>query len=96
MNSKGIQTLREASDYWADCIKLLGSKPDSVVAGYMANIVSNEHWEEWYNESKGDPYFVEIFDLVADLETPIERELSRDEAWERVKKLVAEMSHKYN
>ena len=91
MNAKDITDLNEVTAYWASCLTRLGSEDDLKVAYDMTAIVANDRWDAWYNEGKGDPFFVEVFDLVADLETPIGREISRESAWARVKQLVAEM-----
>ncbi len=91
MNAKDITDLNGVTAYWAGCLIRLGSEADLKVAYDMTAVVANDRWDEWYAEGEGDPFFVEVFDLVADLETPIERELSREDAWDRVKELVAEM-----
>ncbi|MDP2631980.1 MAG: hypothetical protein Q8P30_04440 [Candidatus Uhrbacteria bacterium] len=97
MPKKGIEleNLNEVAAFWKHYLDKLGSMPEMDVAGSMANVVSNDKWEQWYNEGKGDPLFVEAFDLLADLETPIERKLSREDMWARVKQLVKQLEEKY-
>ena len=68
MNAKDITDLNEVTAYWASCLTRLGSEDDLKVAYDMTAIVANDRWDAWYNEGKGDPFFVEVFDLVADLE----------------------------
>jgi hypothetical protein len=92
---KDLENLVEVGEFWAFYLEKLGEMPEMDVAGGMVNIVTNDRWDDWYNESKGDPLFVETFDLVADLETPIKRELSREEMWRKVKKNVTALRQKY-
>lgn len=96
VNVKNFETLSGVTEYWSQCLSRLDSRKDQDVAYDMVRIVANDRWDEWYNENKGEPLFVETFDLVADLETPIERELSREEMWRRVKKNVAALQKKYS
>lgn len=95
VNIKEFRNISDVAGYWAQCLSGLDGRKDQDVAYDMVRIAANDRWDEWYNESKGDPLFVETFDLVADLETPIERELSREEMWRRVKKNVAALQKKY-
>lgn len=96
MRKKGIdlQSLRDVVDFWQYHIGRLSQENEEEVAGSMTNVVANDNWDHWYNESRGDPYFVEIFDLVADLETPSTDLKIRQDKWRRVKGLLNEMEAK--
>ena len=95
LNIAKIKNLSDVAEYWVDCLKKLDSKDDQVTAYDMVRIAASDNWHEWYNESEGDPLFVETFDLVADLETPIKRRQTREQMWRRVKSNVVALQKKY-
>ncbi len=89
-----LTSLKEVIDFWQHWITQLDIEPDIQVAGQMACVISNPHFDAWYEDSYGQAIgFATVFDLVADLETPIERELPRAEAWARVKAVLRQLEH---
>jgi hypothetical protein len=89
--SKDLKDLNEVLKYWQEEIQHLSSKNDEIVAGKMTNVVTNNNWDLWYNESKGNYYFVKIFDLVAELELPSDDFKRRHDLWEKVRELLDSM-----
>jgi hypothetical protein len=89
-----IDSLRHLGDvarYWQSCIADLAQRKDSDVAYDMVRVVGSRKYDEWNRES----LFSDVFDLVADLETPLAPAEARPEMWKQVKKGVAELEAKY-
>lgn len=93
-----INSLSNINDvvlFWAKCLKELPKSDNTKVAYDMVRVAACDKWTSWYNEGKGDQLLVETFNFLTDLETPIERELSREEMWLKVKQNIAALQKKY-
>ncbi len=95
MNIHQVRDVEGLVRYWRGCLGFLDQEDEKRVAGYMANVTAMEAFHIAYAEGSGDPDIVQLFDLVADLETPIEREMPRDEAWRQVGALLDRLERRY-
>lgn len=91
-----LATIRDFINEWDQCLAMLDSTPDMIVAGCMTNVVGNDHFDEIYLEGQGEPGFVQLFDLVAQHETPISiRNEDRQDAWRRVGELLRALESRH-
>ncbi len=95
LNTNKITNINEVVLFWAKCLRELPKSDNTKVAYDMVRVAACDEWTSWYNEGKGDQLLVETFNFLTDLETPFERELSREEMWLKVKQNVVVLQQKY-
>jgi hypothetical protein len=91
-----LSNLSDVASYWRNCLAMLDSTEEAKVAGYMACVISNDHFDEWYQESEN--LFANLFDLAAELELPDTRTTiagSRADAWKRIQQLLKQFEIEY-
>ena len=98
MNKRGIEleNLKEVAVFWRRYLDKLDASNEEDIAGSMTNVVSNDRWDDWYDESRGNPFFVEIYDLVTELEMPITNKDVRQAKWKRVADLLSQMEAEFS
>ncbi len=95
MKVSEIETIPDLVTYWRECLLLRSEKGDSIVAGYIVNVVSNDVFQAIYDEGRGDANVCALYDIAADLEVPLEREVPRKVAWERIDELIRSLEIRY-
>lgn len=73
-----LSNLHEVANYWSACLAMLSNKNDREVASSMVSIISNDHDQEWREQS---PLYEHIFELAAQLELPQGTTEWRGETW---------------
>lgn len=87
-----LQTIKDVAAYWQSCVDRLPQLDDKAVAYDMVRVAGNSRFDtEWYAEGSGDPLFIQIFDLAADLETPVRGKQSREDAWTQLRQALADL-----
>jgi len=86
-----LKDLEDVAIFWRYQLGMLTPKNELEVAGSMANVAANDNWSAWYDESRGNPRFVAIYDLVSDLEMPSSNTVDRQKKWSKVAALLDEM-----
>lgn len=73
-----LSNLHEVANYWSACLAVLNNKNDREVASSIVSIISNDHDQEWREQS---PLYEHIFELAAQLELPQGTIEWRNETW---------------
>lgn len=92
------QSEQEVVVAWKEqLVSLEETEDDQQVAYNMVGVLAANDW--WWDEVVGadrqDTLMEEVFELVADLETPRVPAAKRKEMWTRVNQAVAELEEKY-
>lgn len=76
-------------NYWRECYSTLSQRDDSKVAYAMVGVLNNDNFDSWY-EGTDDrcQIFAQIFDLAAELETPLVSGEVREKKWREVALLL--------
>jgi hypothetical protein len=99
-----INDIRDVILYWRGCMAELGQIPDTSVASSMADVQEISQFDNWYNGNINDinsgkttdGRFLELFNLVSDLETKaVYQGEARVRSWNRVKELLSGLEQKY-
>ena len=84
-----IRSLKEAIEYWQQCLDLLDKDVDEcVAASRMVGIVSSEYAIVWSEGVDAHPAYQLIFELAASLELPEKFTGQRAERWQCIRALL--------
>ena len=91
-----LKSMNDVIEYYSDCLLALKDTDDSVVAGWMVGIVSNDNFDDWYHGAGADPLFIDLFEYLAQLELPDGPDYYREAQWGMVRALVRLLDEKYS